>query len=85
VLRSWADGDLYQEAEVASMLAPPELIAGYSGGSTTLPEGTVMFSGTIATHGGLRPAAKFRFELHDPVLGRTLSHEYSIRTLPIIG
>jgi hypothetical protein len=85
VLRSWADGDLYQEAEVASMLAPEELIAGYTGGSNSLPEGTVMFSGTIATHGGLRPAASFRFELHDPVLNRTLRHEYSIRTLAIIG
>ena len=85
VLRSWADGELYQEAAVASMLAPEELIAGYTGGAKTLPEGTVMFSGTVATHGGLRPAARFRFEMEDPVLGRALRHEYTVRTLPIVG
>jgi hypothetical protein len=85
VLRAWADGELYQEAAVASMLAPAELIAGYTGGSGALAEGTVMFSGTIATKGGLRPAERFRFELEDPVLRRALRHEYSVRALPIAG
>jgi hypothetical protein len=83
VLRAWADGELYQEAAVASMLAPPELIASYTGGEGALPDGTVMFSGTIGTKSGLRPAAHFRFELEDPVLGRALRHEYSVRVLPI--
>ncbi len=85
ILRSWADDTLYQEAPLASMLTPQELIAGYTGGQKSLPEGTVMFSGTIATHGGLRPSAKFRFELEDPVRGRALRHEYKIRCLPIVG
>jgi Protein of unknown function (DUF2848) len=85
VLRSWADGKLYQEASVATMLAPAELIAGFTGGEGALPEGTVMFSGTIATHGGLKPATHFRFELEDPVLGRSLQHEYRIRPLPVVG
>jgi hypothetical protein len=84
VLRAWADGELYQEAAVSSMLAPDELIAGYTGGPGALEEGTVMFSGTIATKGGLRPAGRFRFELEDPVLGRALRHEYSVRALPIV-
>ena len=85
VLRAWADGTLYQESAVAAMLAPAELIASYTGGSGALAEGTVMFSGTIATKGGLRPAERFRFELEDPVLGRTLRHEYSVRALLIAG
>ena len=85
MLRSWADDTLYQEAPLASMLTPPELIVGYTGGAPTLPEGTVMFSGTIATHGGLHPSQKFRFELEDPVCGRALRHEYSVRCLPIVG
>jgi hypothetical protein len=84
-LRAWADGELYQEASVASMLAPAELIAGYTGGSGALAEGTVMFSGTISTKGGLRPAERFKFELEDPVLGRALRHEYTVRSLPIVG
>jgi len=85
VLRAWADGELYQEAAVASMLAPAELIAGYTEGAGALAEGTVMFSGTIGTKAGLRPAGNFRFELEDPVLGRALRHEYTVRVLPIIG
>ena len=85
VLRAWADGDLYQEAPVAAMLSPAELIAGYTGGVGSLPEGTVLFSGTIATRGGLRPAGRFRFELEDPVMGRALRHEYRVRSLPIAG
>jgi len=84
-LRAWADGQLYQEASVASMLAPGELIAGYTGGSGALAEGTVMFSGTISTKGGLKPADVFKFELEDPVLGRALRHEYTVRQLPIVG
>ena len=85
VLRAWSDGELYQEAAVSTMLPPAELIAGYTGGAGALAEGTVIFSGTIPTRGGLRPAARFRFELEDPVLGRTLRHEYGIRALPIAG
>jgi hypothetical protein len=85
MLRSWADGVLYQEGPLAAMLTPPELIEGYTGGLTTLPEGTVMFSGTIATRGGLKPSAKFRFELEDPVRKRALRHEYAVRCLPIVG
>jgi hypothetical protein len=84
-LRAWADGELYQEASVSTMLAPAELIAGYTGGTGALAEGTVMFSGTISTKGGLKPAESFKFELEDPVLGRTLRHEYTVRTLPIVG
>ena len=67
------------------MLAPAELIAGYTGGSGALAEGTAMFSGTISTKGGLKPADHFKFELEDPVLGRALRHEYKVRALPIVG
>ncbi len=41
VVRSWAVDEgrrvLYQEAELASILSPAELMAGYSGGQATLP------------------------------------------------
>ena len=84
-LRAWADGELYQEASVSSMLSPAELIANYTGGSGALEDGTVMFSGTISTKGGLKPAERFKFELEDPVLGRALRHEYTVRELPING
>jgi hypothetical protein len=89
LLRSWTidDGraELYQEGSVAAMLSPANLISRYTGGAGRLGEGTVMFGGTIAARGGIRPAERFRFELADPVLGRSLRHEYGIRNLPVPG
>jgi hypothetical protein len=44
-----------------------------------------MFCGTLAAKGGIRPATVFRMELEDPVLKRTLQHEYRIQALPVEG
>jgi hypothetical protein len=87
VLRSWIEEGgrsvLYQEGLVAAMLPPEELIAGYDGGS--LPEGAVMFCGTLAAIGGIRPSPRFRFEIEDPVLGRRIAHAYAMVELPMLG
>ena len=84
-LRSWAiDGGtaaLYQEGPVTTMRDPADLIGRYGG----LPPGTAMFCGTLAVKGGIRPAERFRMALEDPVLGRTLTHEYAIEVLPVEG
>jgi hypothetical protein len=86
VLRSWITRNnqqlLYQEGVVTRMLAPEDLIARYTGGSATLPAGTAMFCGTMPLLAPIGPAAEFRMELEDPVLGRTLRHRYSTRELP---
>jgi hypothetical protein len=50
-----------------------------------LPDGTLMFCGTLAAHGGVRATGEFAFELEDPVLGRKIAHAYRVRTLPILG
>jgi len=88
VLRSHATiggrRELYQEGPVARMLAPAELIRGYAGGDR-LAEGTVLFGGTLAARGGIRPADRFEGELEDPVLGRRLSFAYDVRQLPVHG
>jgi hypothetical protein len=76
---------LYQEGGVAAMLSPQELIVRYLSGATRLPENALMFCGTLAAQGGVRPTERFEFELEDPVLGRVISHAYSVRTLPILG
>jgi len=81
VLRSWADGALYQEGPVTAMRAPEELMQKYGG----LRPSTAMFCGTLAAQGGIRPANRFRIELDDPALKRKLSHEYSIKVLPVEG
>ena len=86
---------IYQEGPVAAMLAPLDLIGRYPlptfpgererVGRGCLPESTLMFCGTLATRGGVRPTERFEFEIEDPVLGRTIAHAYSVRILPVLG
>jgi hypothetical protein len=45
----------------------------------------MMFCGTLAAHGGVRPTGWFAFELEDPVLGRKIAHAYEVRILPVLG
>ena len=80
VLRSWADGEIYQEGLVTAMRAPEDLMKRYP-----LKTGYAMFCGTLAAKGGIRPARKFSMELDDPVLRRKLRHEYRIEVLPVEG
>jgi hypothetical protein len=87
-LRSFATQNgvrrLYQEGKVTAMRAPLDLMEGY-GASDAFTDGTLMFCGTVAARGGIRPAERFDFELEDRVKGRTLRHGYTIRTLPVAG
>jgi hypothetical protein len=82
---------LYQEGSVAAMLAPLDLIArcpvpkGETRAAGQLPENTLMFCGTLAARGGVRPTERFEFEIEDPVLGRSIAHAYSVRILPVLG
>jgi hypothetical protein len=75
---------LYQEGSVEAMLDPAVLIEGYAG-KTQLDEDSVMFCGTFAAKGGIRPADIFEFEIEDPVLGRKISHSYQLDKLPVMG
>jgi Protein of unknown function (DUF2848) len=75
---------LYQEGSVTAMLDPLALIEQFAG-KEGLAEGTLMFCGTLAAHGGIRPADIFEFELDDPVLGRKIRHQYRIQNLPVLG
>jgi hypothetical protein len=81
VLRSWTDGELYQEGPVTAMRSPEDLMARYG----KLPPGHAMFCGTLAARGGIRGGARFRMELEDPVLRRKLTHEYAVKMLPVEG
>jgi hypothetical protein len=81
VLRSWTDGELYQEGPVTAIRSPEDLMKRYGG----LKVGYAMFGGTLAAIGGIRGGERFKMELEDPVLRRKLSHEYRIRVLPVEG
>ena len=74
---------LYQEGAVTAMMHPQALLEKHS--STSLRDGTLLFGGTLAAHGGVRPTSEFSFELEDPVLGRKIAHRYRVRILPILG
>jgi hypothetical protein len=87
-LRSYATiagkRELYQDGSVAQMLSPEKLISLYDGAGN-LPEGTLMFCGTLAALGGIRPADRFECELEDPVLNRRIACSYDITALPILS
>lgn len=77
---AWIDGArvLYQDGKLAELRSGQDLMDGFGG----LPPGAAMFCGTIPTLHGLKPAERFEATLHDPVLGRTLSHSYDVDVLP---
>lgn len=77
--------ELYQEGSVAAMRAPVDLIERYEAGHGKFTPGTVMFGGTLAAKGGIRPADRFEFELVDATLNRRIAHAYGIDVLPIAG
>jgi hypothetical protein len=76
--------ELYQDGLVAAMLPPMELISLYDS-ANDLPEGSLMFCGTLAAIGGIRAAARFECELEDPVLQRRIHCGYDIVALPIVS
>jgi hypothetical protein len=88
ILRSFitekGERTLYQEGPVTAMRAPLDLIKG-TAASGTLSENTLMFCGTLAAKGGIRPSPSFALEIEDPVLGRKITHAYDMICLPVLG
>jgi hypothetical protein len=83
VLRSWIDDDvLYQDGALATLLHPDELVPL---AQPPVVDGTLIFCGTIPVIGGIRSAAAFRYQLVDPVLGRTIEGAYLHRLLPLVS
>lgn len=85
-IRSFAFNDgkrrLYQEGALKAMRRPSELMQRCFGEDQKLPIGSAMFCGTLAVHGGIEHADGYELELVDPVLGRKISHKYSVSVLP---
>jgi hypothetical protein len=85
-LRSWITEDgkevEYQAGTLAELLPADELL---EGSEPPLTNGTLMFCGTFPAQGGIRPAPAFRYEIEDPVVGRTIAGRYAIRTLPLVS
>lgn len=78
--------EVYQQGHVTAMRPPKELVALFEAATgSSFQDGDVMFGGTLAAQGGIRPADRFEFRLHDPVLDREIAHGYDIEPLPVLG
>jgi len=80
-IREGGDWVTYQRGSVAAMRHPEDLLEKARAVGVPTGPGMLMFGGTLAVQGGIRPAADFRVTLHDPVLGRSLRHGYAARQL----
>ena len=85
IARSWridSSGERvrYQEGSLARLMHPEQLIRRAFGTLSMIAE-TVLFCGTQPVIGPLTSAGAYELELHDPVLGRSLRHRYSIDAL----
>jgi len=82
-IRNGEDSQVYQEGTVANMLPPHALIGMYAPETKALEPGTLMYCGTLAVKGGVRPADVFAAELFDPVRDRRIAFSYRVVSLPM--
>ena len=76
----------YQEGTLAAMRPHLDIIGKYTNVSDgKLADGTILFCGTLAAIGGVRPAPRFEMELHDPVLGRSIALAYDVQDLALVA
>ena len=86
MLRCWvtrgSQRTLYQEAPLADILDPREMMEKMPREGIDKKEGLALFSGTIPTRGGVIFGDSYELEMEDPVLRRTIQHRYQVRILP---
>jgi hypothetical protein len=68
----------YQSGTAAAMLPPQTLVKDLISRGGSYETGSAMFCGTLATLSAIRSSPRFEMVLHDPVLGRTIRHEYRV-------
>jgi hypothetical protein len=82
-LKSWSDGNAYQDGSVAELLSPESIWALVRARIEGNPEGTVVFCGTppLLT-GELKFGARFEATLTDGREGHELRCAYSVEIVP---
>lgn len=71
----------YQEGPLSAMRNPSDLMPR---AGANFVAGTLMFCGTLAAIGGIRPATQFTALLEDPILGREMTCGYEVDVLPVV-
>jgi hypothetical protein len=90
-MRSWVDDHgkeiLYQEGKLAEMLRPEFMINKVKEKAVDGDiRGALIAGGTFPTlTGDLNYGSKFRFELADPVKGKSIKHAYEVRPIAWFG
>jgi hypothetical protein len=74
----------YQDGHVTANLAIDDILKFADSKQAIDPEGTILFCGTVPILGGQFIFGDgFRLTLTDPVLGRTIKHEYWVKDITI--
>lgn len=82
VLRSWVDGRQYQDVSTSIFLHPDDMLKELAERVRELPPTYLLFCGTfVSVDKALGFGGTWRFELHDPSLGRRIQHEYVVANL----
>ncbi|MBJ3775700.1 DUF2848 domain-containing protein [Acuticoccus mangrovi] len=77
---------VYQRGTVRAIRPLDELIEGARAALGGLPEGTIIFCGTVPTTSGeIVPSIHFRGALRDPATGETLDVRYAVNRLPVVS
>ncbi len=83
-----AEWTAYQDGTVGKIRPLAELAqkCPLASGDTRLEPGTAMMCGTLGVlSGGVRPARHFKMVMTDPVLSRSITHQYECRVLPNVS
>ena len=81
------DGALvdYQRATLGEIMPVDDLLERLAANEDRgLPQGWVLFCGTVPVPSGIRASEFFCMSLTDPRLARDITHGYTIRTLPLV-
>ncbi len=79
-IKEAGDWVIYQQGTLANIRPLAELME-----SSGFGDNCAMLCGTLSAIGGVRAATDYQMTLVDPVLSRTITLEYSARTLPIVA
>lgn len=81
-MESYVNGELYQKASVAEFWSPDEIVRSVQGRIPESDGTTILFSGTVVSVDGVMDfGLNWSLRMTDPVLNRTIRHDYTVTVL----